>query len=291
MIRDNQGLEMKETMHRNITPLTVLQRLETEGTAQQCSLAKQSCILLVTKNSRLEEPVMDYAINVADRMKCKVLTSYVNTLPLFGDDGMHRKLFTSAIKQNAAEFKSKAAARGVKFEYVQESGKISKVISRLCRMVKRVEFVLIDQGIKIEEAAFGSPVPVFNIVCTDTRTGKMIDNRQAKKISYGEKHMKATSKKSHLLKTLIFGTMTAALYAAVFTNSEFIMTYFTKGGIYALLPVATVFVFSYAHGSFTSNFWSALGIEGSKTTVKKQIEKSNTVDTRRDTRPRVQANA
>ncbi|TKB28593.1 universal stress protein [Desulfopila sp. IMCC35006] len=282
---------MKDTMHRNIRPLTVLQRVETDASAQQCSLAKKSCILLVTKNSRLADPVMDYAINVADRMNCKVLASYVNTLPLLDNDGMHPRLAASAIQQNGDAFKAKAAARGVEFEYVRESGKISKVISRLCRMVKRVEFVLIDQGIKIEEAAFGSPVPVFNIVCTDTRTGKMIDNRQAKKISYGEKNMKATSRKSHLLKTLIFGTMTAALYAAVFTNSEFVMTYFTRGGIYALLPVATVFVFSYAHGSFTSNFWSALGIEGSKATVQKQAEKSKTVDKRRDTRPRVQASA
>lgn len=281
---------MKETIHRNIKPLTVLQRVETDNTARQCSLAQKSCILLVTKNSRLAIPVMDYAINVADRMKCKVLAIYVNTLPHFGDDGMHRGLFKSAIKQNAAEFKDKAAARGVEVEYVQDFGKISKVINSLCRMVKRVEFVLIDQGIKIEEAAFGSPVPVFNIVCTDARTGKRIDNRQEKTISYGEKHMKATSRKSHLLKTLIFGTMTAALYAAVFTNSEFVMRYFTRGGIYTLLPVATVFAFSYAHGSFTSNFWSALGIEGSKATVQKQAEKSKTVDKRRDTRPRVQAN-
>ncbi len=77
--------------------------------------------------------------------------------------------------------KRRPSVRGVDFEYVQESGKISKIISRLCRIVKRIEFVLIDQGIKIEEAAFGSPVPVFNIVCTDSRTGEMIENRQANK--------------------------------------------------------------------------------------------------------------
>ena len=135
----------------------------------------------MTRNNRLTEPTMDYAVNVADRMKCKVLASYVNTLPLIGDGGTRSRLFASAIEQNAAEFREKAAARGVEFEFVQESGKISKVISRLCHIVKRVEFVLIDQGIKIEEAAFGSPVPVFNIVCTDSRTGKMIENSPSSK--------------------------------------------------------------------------------------------------------------
>lgn len=183
---------MDEKIHRNVTPITVLQRsriVDTDNVSQPCILAKQSCILLVTRGSRLAEPVMDYAVNVADRMKCKILASYVNTLPLFGNGDVSHRQFASAIEQNAIEFREKAIARGVDFEYVQESGKISKIISRLCRIVKRIEFVLIDQGIKIEEAAFGSPVPVFNIVCTDTRTGEMVENRPAnKKLSEERQH-------------------------------------------------------------------------------------------------------
>lgn len=68
-------------------------------------------------------------------------------------------------------------------------------------------------------------------------------------------------KKKALVKTAIFGVVSAALYAAVFTNSDFIVHFFAKGGMYAALPVATVFVFSFAHGAFASNLWSALGIE------------------------------
>ncbi len=77
---------MDEKIHRNVTPLTVLHRSEiddADDVSQQCSLAKQSCILLVTRGSRLAEPVMDYAVNVADRMKCKILATYVNTLAAF----------------------------------------------------------------------------------------------------------------------------------------------------------------------------------------------------------------
>jgi len=70
------------------------------------------------------------------------------------------------------------------------------------------------------------------------------------------------------------------------------MTYFTKGGLYALLPVALVFAVSYVHGNFTSAFWSALGIEGSQATVKKEAEVRKeapaTADIRKDTRPRAQ---
>ncbi len=285
---------MDEKIHRNVTQLTVLHRSkidDADDVSRQRSLAKQSCILLVTRGSHLAEPVMDYAVNVADRMKSKILATYINTSPLFGNGDVYHKQFALAMEQNAAEFKEKAVARGVDFEYVQESGKISKIISRLCHIVKRIEFVLIDQGIKIEEAAFGSPVPVFNIVCTDSRTGKMIENRQANKKLPEEKHIALTNKKSYWMKTLVFGIITGALYAAAFSNFETIMHYFTKGGIYTLLPVAAAFVFFYLHGSFISNLWSALRIEGSKVTVEKNADESQSVEKRSDTKPRVQTGA
>ena len=42
------------------------------------------------------------------------------------------------------------------------------------------------------------------------------------------------------------------------------MKYFTKGGIFAALPIVTVFAFSFVHASFASNLWSLLGIEATK---------------------------
>lgn len=282
---------MDEKIHRNVKQLTVLQRSkidDADDVLQQCSLAKQSCILLVTRGSRLAQPVMDYAVNVADRMNCKILAAYVNTLPLFGNGDVYHKQFASAIEQNAAEFKEKAVGREVDFEYVQESGKISKIISRLCRIVKRIEFVLIDQGIKIEEAAFGSPVPVFNIVCTDSRTGEMIENREANNKLLEERHAASTNQKRYWLKTLVFGAITGGLYAAAFTNSETIIHYFTKGGIYTVLPVTAILVFLYVHGSLFSNFWSALKIQGSKATVVEKSEETQVVDKRSNTKPRAQ---
>ena len=82
-----------------------------------------------------------------------------------------------------------------------------------------------------------------------------------------QKRMKA------LKTTVIFGLGTAALYAAVFLNSGLVMKYFTKGGMYGLLPVATVFLFSFVHGTFSGNFWSALGIEASKKVTKVEVAK------------------
>ena len=284
---------MDQNKHRKVTQLTVLHRSkidDADDDLQKCCLAKQSCILLVTRGSRLAEPVMDYVVNVADRMKCKILAAYVNTLPLFGSGDLYHIQFASAIEQNATEFKEKAVVRGIDFEYVQESGKISKIISRLCHIVKRIDFVLIDQGIKIEEAAFGSPVPVFNIVCADSRTGKMIENRSANKKLQEEKYITSARKKNYWMKTLISGTITGAVYAIFFKYSETIMHYLTKGGIYTLLPVVSVFALFYLHGSFLSSFWSALKSESSKVTVVK-VEESKSADKRPDAKPRVQTGA
>lgn len=93
-------------------------------------------------------------------------------------------------------------------------------------------------------------------------------------------------KKKALIRTAIFGAVSAVLYAAVFTHANFIVHFFAKGGVYAALPVATVFVFSFAHGSFASNLWSALGIEA----ITKQPAKRPTVTAPRPAqrpRPRV----
>ena len=51
------------------------------------------------------------------------------------------------------------------------------------------------------------------------------------------------SKKRFIGKTILCGVVSACLYAAVFTHADLVMQLFTRGGIYAALPVATVLVF------------------------------------------------
>ena len=61
-------------------------------------------------------------------------------------------------------------------------------------------------------------------------------------------------------KTIVFGILSAALYAGVFT----IAAHFAQGSYWAAGPIATVFLFSYVHGEFTGNLWSVLGIEATR---------------------------
>jgi len=253
----------------------------------------RGCILLVTSHCHPAAQVMDYVLSVADRLGSKVILVHVDPHPFLHEQSLLASSARVERHSAADEFRKKARSRGVEFEYIKESGKIGKIVGRLCHIVKRVEFVIIDQGIKMEEVASDSPVPVFSVVHGAQNPERRRRSRQTRTFFHGELCMKTTSRRTYLARTLIFGAMTAALYAMVFTNADAIMQYWTKGGIYALLPVATVFVFSYAHGSFTGNFWSALGIEGSKASSQQQPESQPTVSDQRrrrpDTRPRVQA--
>lgn len=90
-------------------------------------------------------------------------------------------------------------------------------------------------------------------------------------------------------RTVGLGLATAALYAAVFANTGIIMKYFTKGGIYAALPIATVFVFSFVHGAFSSSLWSLLGIEATKK-VQPRVAPKRPVQRKRP-RPQLNLNA
>ena len=253
---------------------------------------KRPYILVVTRNGHMAEPVMDYALNVADRLKYSILAAHINTLPFYRDGGKRSTLFASSMQESSILFTKKGAERSIQVEHISESGKIGRAVSRLCRSERHIEFVVIDQGISMKEVASQSPVPVFSVIYPQAKAGrKTTHNRN---FNEGVFRMSATTSiKRHVKNCFVFGALTAGLYAAVFTHQELVMKYFTKGGVYALLPVAVVFAVSYFHGNFTSSFWSALGIEGSKVTAAKKVDirKETPADIRKDTRPRAQVNA
>jgi len=251
-------------------------------------------IMVVTRNGHLSEHVMDYAVNVAHRLSYSILAVHVDTLPFFKDRGKRSRLFAAAMQESAALFGAKADDKGVVVAHLGELGKIGSVVSRLCRSKKRIEFIVIDKGIRLEEVVRQSPVPVFPVLTNKQGLfNRTIFHHSTKK---GVFAMSTTSRKRHLKHCFLFGALTAGLYASVFAYQDVVMTYFTKGGVFALLPVATVFAVSYFHGNFTSAFWSALGIEASKKGVAKRTEpaieiKETVVAPRPDTRPRLQVNA
>ncbi|MGD0281161.1 MAG: hypothetical protein ABSB95_02220 [Dissulfurispiraceae bacterium] len=65
-------------------------------------------------------------------------------------------------------------------------------------------------------------------------------------------------------KLLVAGIFSIALYVLLLTKQVTINDYFSRGGLYAFLPIIAAFVFSFVHGSFTGNFWTVLGIEAAR---------------------------
>lgn len=278
-------------MHTATAPSTLPSGNRSHGAALMGTRQKERpFILAVTRNGHMSEHVMDYALNVAHRLHYNILAVHVDTLPLFGDRGKRSKLFAAAMRESELIFQAKAQSQGVIVEHQAELGKVTDAIDRLCHAKKRIEFVVIDKGIRMASVAKGSPVPVFPVITT--KSGQSNSTISHTTQGKGVFAMSTTSKAHHVKNCIIFGALNACLYAAVFTHTDFVMKYWAKGGIYALLPVATVFAVSYLHGNFTSSFWSALGIEASKKTTQKRSEADRKVTAPRpDTRPRAQVNA
>lgn len=68
------------------------------------------------------------------------------------------------------------------------------------------------------------------------------------------------TKKQAVVNMIGYGAASAAVFGAVFYFANPITELFSRGGVYAAMPIATVFLVSYVHGGFASNLWSALGI-------------------------------
>lgn len=68
------------------------------------------------------------------------------------------------------------------------------------------------------------------------------------------------SGKKLYLRVVLFGIVSLALLVTLFTNEHYIRETWAKGGVYAILPIVTVFLFSYVHGNFADSFMTSLGM-------------------------------
>lgn len=68
------------------------------------------------------------------------------------------------------------------------------------------------------------------------------------------------TKKQAVARMIGYGAASAAVYGAIFHFANPITEMFSRGGMFAAMPIATVFLVSYVHGGFASNLWTALGI-------------------------------
>jgi hypothetical protein len=213
-------------------------------------------ILMVGKGPGFSAGAVDYAANLAQRLGYDLIGVSLNSsLELAG------KFFSPYRQHLRARFAQRARGaweliepelrrRGIRSEHLVKFDDVPRAVKELNHEIKRIDFVITDVGITDEEITGEIPLPVFSI------TGY-----QGEKVM-AQEHDASRSKL--IGKTAALGLGSVALYAAVFLNSETVMQFFTKGGLYAALPIATVFLVSFVHGAFASSFWSMLGIEATK---------------------------
>ena len=96
-------------------------------------------------------------------------------------------------------------------------------------------------------------------------------------------------KKKPVGKMVLFGICSAIIYGAVLSYQGLITAYFTRGALYAVLPIAGAFALSYIHGHFAGYFWTVLGIEAKKSAVARPRPEVERPDKRERPQPRLRA--
>ena len=65
-------------------------------------------------------------------------------------------------------------------------------------------------------------------------------------------------------KTVLYGLVVLILYFLLYVLEEPLLRLSSLGRWYFIVPIALAFIFSLAHGVFTSRFWAILGIKAKK---------------------------
>ncbi len=213
-------------------------------------------ILIVGKEDTFTQDVVNYAVHLAERLDYEILALSVDTKG-------RGELFMKRAAESVKKLKRSASRLGIECEHAVKSGELGTAVEELNHEVKRIEFVVTDAGVCREEVTREVTVPMFSVISNSL-------NAKGGKTMAGEQ---VIQKRKPVGSTIGYGLVTAAMYAAVFTNADTVMNYFTRGGWYAALPIVTVFAFSFAHGAFAHNLWSLLGVEAAKKESLRETER------------------
>jgi hypothetical protein len=241
-------------------------------------------ILLVGTGDRFAQGTLVYATHLAARLDYDLVALNVGESWEFHLDAIPleeaRRAFQARARGSLRVLHELAAQQGVHCNHRVEFGDLETVVARVQGCLKRIEFVITDAEVAREDLATTTAVPVFHLSCnpTDEKGGNNMSQHTIIK------------REKPVVKTVLFGVLSVAMYAVVFADTGFVMKYFTRGGWYAALPIVTVFAFSFAHGSFANHLWSLLGIEARKQQVQRQtVEKAIRQRKRAHKKPRTYA--
>ncbi len=228
-------------------------------------------ILVVANNGVFAETVINHCVQLAGRLGYDLAALSV-------DSHCEGKAFENRSAESAKKLCDRALLNGIHCIAMTRSGDIEFAVEEAIHEMKRVEIVVIDSEIN-SESIRNISVPVVSVLSAFNDKGGSAMSARSE-----------SSKAGAIGKTVGYGVVSAACYAAVFTNSDAVMQVFSRGGWYAALPIATVLAISFVHGAFAHNLWSLLGIEALK---RDQVRKTEhkVIEKRKQQRKRPRAYA
>ncbi|WP_028580947.1 universal stress protein [Desulfogranum japonicum] len=201
-------------------------------------------ILIVTRNCRLSSSAMQFSLASAERLGFRVLVVFVNTWPFLWEGGRSDKLFREAAYKRMEMFRQIASTKNVSVDHVFETGKVSKVVHRLCRLVRNLDFIVLDHGIQ-EYSAATATVPVF-IMRKNEQVPVRVSFSPEKKV---RDTWNLTQAPPEIRGMAMWAGLKAialmALYMTFILQADTIMEYWTKGGCYGVLPACTAWLCCY----------------------------------------------
>lgn len=224
-------------------------------------------VLLVSQADHFTKEATDYAVHLAARLDYEIFAVNIgrgwDDRSSLDSESLWREGFRRRAGEDAKALRKKTAANGVPCAHLVKFGDLDRIAWELSHEVKRAEIVVADSTVDPKVIAGNFAGPIFSVSTNsfNPEGGRSMANEQG------------VQKQKPWGQTIGYGALTAALYAAVFAHADPIMQTVARGGWYAALPIATVFVFSFAHGAFASNLWSLLGIEGARKGALRQVQR------------------
>ncbi|MGO9313806.1 MAG: hypothetical protein ACLQDI_13840 [Syntrophobacteraceae bacterium] len=221
------------------------------GTNHKNGLRNSRKILVVGDKGFFAESVINHSIHLAERLGYDLVALSVDV------QGEGRAFGNSAA--STRRLLEMADRHGIYCSQMVRSGDIEFAVEDTIHEIKRVEIVVIESETNSESIGNIS-VPIVSVLSDTNKKGdtSMVASKSSKAVVIG--------------KTAGYGVVSAALCAAAVTHADTIAQICSRGGWYAAVPITTVLVFSFVHGAFAHNLWSALGIEAFKRDQVRQTE-------------------
>lgn len=222
-------------------------------------------VLVLLDLTRRGEAVLQHATGIAANGRAALLAVHViDKRPLFESDGPCGQF----LPEERLFFTARAAARKLDLLLARNNaawaestvlyGKTEEALAALVRRW-RPDVIVVDATIARRRG-------VADGFASAQGSARVLTLQHADQIppSPGEDNVKRPARyRPHgrqVARTLLLGALTGVLYWLLFAHERTILDLTAKGQWYFIVPLVIAFVFSFAHGAFTAEFWNALGV-------------------------------